>query len=185
MTRIAPPGPDEYGAHYAGYIAAVPLDQPVLAVLETQLEELLARLATVSEERARYRYAPGKWSLKEVVGHLTDTERVMAYRALRIGRGDSTPLPGFDENAYVAAMDAERQALAVYAAEFGLVRRATLALLRQMPEAAWSRRGEANGMPLSVRALAYIMAGHVTHHVGVLASRYGLELAPQARGALA
>jgi hypothetical protein len=110
--------------------------------------------------------------VKEVLVHLCDVERIMAYRALRIGRGDGTPLPGFDENEYVPAMAAGTRTVADFAAEWGEVRRATLALFRYLPPEAWQRRGTASGKPVSVRALAYIIGGHVRHHLGVLDERY-------------
>lgn len=174
MIDFAPPAVEEYGAPYAGYVSRVPEGQPVTAVLERQLEEVPARLGTVPESRGSFRYAPGKWSVKELVTHLTDAERVMAYRALRIGRGDPTPLAGFDENLYAPESGADGHPLADLVSEWADVRRASLALFRHFPEGAWTRRGHASGMPVSVRALAYIIAGHTAHHFEVLSQRYGL-----------
>jgi hypothetical protein len=174
MIDFAPPAVEEYGAPYAGYVSRVPEGQPIMAVLERQLDEVPARLASVPESRGSFRYAPGKWSVKELVTHLSDTERVMAYRALRIGRGDPTPLPGFDENLYAPESGADGHRLADLVSEWADVRRASLALFRHFPEGAWTRRGHASGMPVSVRALAYIIAGHTVHHFEVLAQRYGL-----------
>ena len=129
-------------------------------------------IGRIPEARGDYRYAPDKWSIKEIVGHLCDTERVFAYRALRIGRGDTTPLASFDDQAYVAEVRAGDRALAGLAAEWGDVRRATIALFRNLPAEAWQRRGTASDQPTSVRALAYVIAGHVRHHLQVLEERY-------------
>jgi hypothetical protein len=173
-TISAPSAPGEYAAPYAGYVAAVG-DADVLHLLERQLDTVPRLLGGVSDSRAGYRYAPGKWSVKEVVGHLGDTERIMAYRALRIARGDATPLPGFDENAFVRGADFDRRTLGSLVDEWVAVRQTTLALLRPLDAEALQRIGSASGHPVSVRALAYIMAGHVTHHLGVLQTRYLAE----------
>ncbi len=172
---IATPRPetDEYAPRFAGYVARIADDEDVVAVLSSQLDQVLARLEGIPEARGDYRYAPGKWSIKEVVGHLSDTERVFAYRALRIGRGDTTPLPSFDDQASVPEMRAGERTLADLAGEWGDVRRATIALFRNLPAPAWRRRGVASDRPISVRALAYIIAGHVRHHLEVLNARYG------------
>jgi len=174
MTSLAPPAADEYGAFYADYVARVPPGADLLELLARQREQTLARFAVVPESRGGYRYGPGKWSVKEVLAHLCDVERIMAYRALRIGRGDGTPLPGFDENAYAPLSGADAQPLAELAGEWGDVRRATLSLFRHLPPEAWTRRGIASGLPVSVRALGYIIAGHEHHHLEVLGERYGL-----------
>jgi len=167
------PAADEYAPHYAGYVARVPPGD-VVARLRRQIAEAAALLRPLDAARARHRYAPGKWSIIEVVGHLSDTERIMAYRALRIARRDEAPLAGFDENAYVPAAEFERRSLADVLAEFEAVRSATVALLGGLPEAAWGRWGVANGQRVTVRALAYIIAGHELHHVEVLRTRYGV-----------
>jgi hypothetical protein len=173
MIAVARPGIDEYAPAFADYVGRIGDDEDILAVLSSQLDEVLARLTHISEARGGYRYAPGKWSVKEVVGHLSDTERVFAYRALRIGRGDMTPLPSFDDQAYVAESRAGEHTLADLTAEWGDVRRATVALFRNLPAAAWHRRGIASDRPITVRALAYVIAGHVRHHAEVLEARYG------------
>lgn len=175
MTRsfVSAPGADEYAPFYAGYVASV-RDEDVLYVLAMQPAELRRMCGDLSEREALARYAPGKWSVKEVVGHVTDAERVFAYRAFRIGRGDATPLAGFDENAYVVAAESEHRSLAELLGEFEAVRAATLALFRGLPAGAWERRGVANGVPVSTRALAHITAGHARHHVAILRERYGL-----------
>ena len=174
MIPVAPPATDEYGAFYAGYVARVPLGSDILELLAQQREETLARFRAVPEQHGGCRYAPGKWSVKEVVVHLGDAERILAYRALRIARGDATPLPGFDENAYAPLTGADAQPLAALAEVWGDVRRATLSLFGHLPGEAWTRRGTASGMPVSVRALAWIIAGHERHHLEVLGERYGL-----------
>ena len=161
----------EYAPYYGRYVSRVP-EGDVVRTLETQLAETLALLREVPEARAGRRYAEGKWSLKEVVGHMSDTERIFAYRALRIGRGDATPLPGFEQDDYVRDTDFDRVPLADLAAELEAVRRATIHLLRNMDEAALARRGTASGYEVTVRALAYIIAGHERHHVGIIRERY-------------
>jgi DinB superfamily len=178
--RTSPPAEDEYGAPYAGYIRRVPPGQDIVEVLARQRDETLARFRSVPETRGAHRYAPGKWSVKELVAHLSDTERIMAYRALRVGRGDATPLPGFDEQAYAPRSGADAQSLGALVAEWGDIRQATLALFRHFPPEAWARRGTASDSPVSVRALAWIIAGHERHHLATLAERYGLWATPAA-----
>jgi hypothetical protein len=146
----------------------------VVARLRRQIAETAALLRPLDETQARHRYAPGKWRVIEVLGHLADTERVMAYRALRVARGDETPMAGFDENVYVPAGEFERRPISDVLAEFEAVRAATVALLGGLPEAAWTRWGVANGQRVTVRALAHIIAGHELHHVDVLRTRYGV-----------
>jgi DinB family protein len=172
MIATTRPEAGEYAPSFADYVDRVADDEDIVAVLATQLDQTLARLGRIPEARGDYRYAPDKWSIKEIVGHLCDTERVFAYRALRIGRGDTTPLPSFDDQAYVAEVRAGDRTLADLAAEWGDVRRATIALFRNLPAEAWHRRGTASDQPISVRALAYIIAGHVRHHLQVLEERY-------------
>jgi hypothetical protein len=168
---IARPETSEYIPYYGKYIALVP-DGDLVDTLRGQIGETLSLLRTIPEERASYRYAPGKWSIKEVVGHLADVERIMTYRALRIARGDSTPMPGFDENAYVPAGNFEARPLASLAHEFEQVRAATVAFLETLEPVAAARRGTANNAEISARALAYIIAGHERHHVAILKERY-------------
>ena len=154
MTAQLPrPGAGEYGEFYAGYVAEMP-DGDVLAALERQGEETFALFSALPEERGGYRYAPGKWAIKDLGTHLADAERVFAYRALRFARGDATPLAGFDEGDYVRAAGAERRTLVDLATELHDVRRATLALFRGFPPDAASRTGTANGTVMSVRAVA-------------------------------
>ncbi len=172
MITTHRPGVDEYAASFADYVDRIAEDEDIVAALGSQRDQALARLEGIAEARGDYRYAPNKWSIKDMVGHLCDTERVFAYRALRIGRGDTTPLPSFDDQAYVAEVRAGDRTLADLAAEWGDVRRATIALFRNLPAPAWQRRGIASDQPISVRALAYIIVGHVRHHLQVLEERY-------------
>lgn len=167
------PAPDEYAPFYANYIALVP-EGGVIAQLERQATEFARLLESIPEDRADHAYAPGKWTIKEVVGHLTDAERVFAYRALRFARGDATPLAPFDEDAYVPAAAFGARTLADLSQEFQAVRNATVALFRGLPTEAWTRRGIASGHEVSVRALAWIAAGHELHHRKVLIERYGV-----------
>ena len=173
-TRVVGrPEPDEIPSHYVGYIKRVPELDPVV-VCAAQIEETVAMLRGLFEAAAMYRYDRGKWSIKEVVGHLADVERIMAYRALRIARGDPTPLPGFDENAYVPVAKFDTRSLVDLVGELRTARAATLALLRTFDADAWQRRGTASGKPVSVRALAYMIPGHERHHVEILRTRYGV-----------
>ncbi len=170
---VGRPEPDEIPSNYVGYVKRVPELDPV-TVCAAQIEDTATLLRGVSETDAMYRYGQGKWSIKEVVGHLADVERIMAYRALRIGRGDTTPLPGFDENAYVPVARFDTRSLADLVGELRTVRAGTLALLRTFDADAWRRRGTANGTPVSVRAIAFMIPGHERHHVEVLRTRYGV-----------
>ncbi len=165
------PDSSEYAPYFAAYIAEVP-DGDVVDLLARQNDETARLLGGLSEAQALHRYAPGKWSLKEVVGHMADTERVFGYRALRIARNDPTPLPGFDENLFVAHANADARPLADLIDEFRLVRRSTVALFRSFTPEAIARRGTSNEKTLSVRALVYITAGHERHHVQIVRERY-------------
>ena len=161
----------EYTAYFGSYIDEVP-DGDVIAVLEAGIGSTRRALATVTEQRAGFRYAKGKWSIKEVIGHLSDTERIFTYRLLTFARGDGGPLPGFDENSFTPAQESDRVPFAWLLDEFTSVRAATLALLKVLPPAAWERGGVASGNPLSARAAAWIIAGHEIHHRRVLEERY-------------
>lgn len=165
------PQADEYAEFYGKYVAHVP-GGDIVALLATQVDDTLALLRELTDAQARHAYAPGKWSIKEVVGHMADAERVFAYRALRIARGDTTPLPGFDENAYVPAGNFNDRPLASLLAEFMAVRGATVALLAGLPAGAWTRRGTASNAEVSVRGIAWITAGHELHHRAILEERY-------------
>jgi uncharacterized damage-inducible protein DinB len=167
------PVPDrsEAAEYYFTYIDKVPSGD-VRAVLADQAEEVLTLLKRVSDEQSLQRYAPGKWSIREVVSHINDTERVFAFRAFWFARGFETPLPSFDQDAAIPLASADARAWDEHLDEFAAVRAATVALFDGLPEHAWDRRGVASGHPVSVRALAYICAGHVAHHLDILRSRY-------------
>lgn len=170
---IAPPAPDEYAEFHRGYIAAVAGERDGLALLERQVAAI-ERFATLAPDEAAHRYGPGKWSVKEVIGHLSDAERVLSYRLLRFARADQTPLTGFDEQAYVPASNAGRRSLDDLVDELRTVRAATLALVRSLDDAALARRGVVNAWHLSVRGLVFIIAGHFQHHLNALEQRYGI-----------
>jgi hypothetical protein len=175
MSTLAIPRPmaDEAAPFYHGYIAKV-TGENITEQLADQLTEVKELFGSLDEKAALARYAAGKWSVKEVLGHLTDAERIFSYRLLRISRGDQTPLPGFDEKVYVPAGRFESRPLGSLVDEFRSVRESTRALMHGVPSESWANRGEASGYPISARALAYIIAGHVAHHLGVLRERYGL-----------
>lgn len=170
MPTIARPDPSEHGAYYRKYVDLVP-DGDIVATLLDQNEPTLALVGLKEEETLR-RYAPGKWNLREVLGHLIDTERVFAYRALRIGRGDSTPLPGYDQDGFVKAGGFDDQSFAALLDEFRLVRLSTVALYKAFPQEAIARTGVANDNPISVRAIAWIIAGHERHHMAIVREKY-------------
>jgi len=165
------PAENEYSPYYADYIARVP-DGDLCATLAVQLTDTRALIHAIPEARGAYRYAPGKWSIKEVLGHVIDTERIMSYRALRIARGDTTPLSGYEQDDYVPTGGFDRRTLQDLTDEFAAVREATLHLFRHLDPAALARRGTASDKPVSVRALAYIIAGHERHHVAILTANY-------------
>lgn len=169
--QYARPDPSEYAPFYAGYIAKVP-DGDLIGVLEANLEEFSRTLGALAEVRGGFAYAPGKWTLKEVIGHVIDAERVFSYRAMWIARGDLAPLPGFDEKPWVPLSGANARSVADLLGEFRAVRAATLALFRHLPADSVTRRGVASGQEVSVRALAWIIAGHAIHHLGILRERY-------------
>lgn len=170
-TLIARPGTDEYAPYYGTYIGKVP-DGDLRAMLASQLAETLALIRSIPESRGGHCYAPDKWSIKGVLGHLADSERIFSYRALRIGRGDTTPLPGFEQDDYVPMGNFDARTLRDLADELAAVRQATLHLFAHLDQSAFERRGTASGKPVSVRALAYIIAGHELHHVDILKTRY-------------
>jgi uncharacterized damage-inducible protein DinB len=165
------PDPSEYDAYFGKYIGLVP-DGDIVSILSSQLENTLALLRTVPEEKAGHAYASGKWSIKEVVGHVIDTERIFGYRALRIGRNDKTPLAGFEQDDYVANSNFNARTLGSLMEEFAAVRRANVQLFKHFTDDEWQRRGTANEREISTRALAYNIAGHELHHVAALKSRY-------------
>jgi uncharacterized damage-inducible protein DinB len=168
---IPRPGADDFPPYYGTYISEV-AGTDVMPVLAAQRDSTVRFLAAIPETKAGYRYAEGKWSIREVVGHLSDSERIFAYRMLRFARADETPLPGFDENRYVPAGDFERRSLADLAAEFAAVRDGSLALARSLDSASIARRGLANGKSISVGSLAWVIAGHEAHHLRVIREKY-------------
>ncbi len=160
---------------FRGYVRAVPDEPGLLAVLADQLERLLALLAEFTDARSLQGYAPGKWTLRQSVEHISDTERVMSYRLLRIARGDQTPMPGFDQDLWVAHSRANERPWAEIVEEWKAVRRATLALAHSLDGAAWARTGTSGGVPgVSARAFGYVLAGHVEHHLCLIAEHYRL-----------
>ncbi len=172
------PDTSEYAPYYDRYISLVP-SSDILGTLEEQARETVDCLSDLTEEHAGYRYAPGKWSIKEVLGHLMDSERIFAYRALRIARNDPKPMEGFEQDDYVRYGGFESSRFADLMEEFACVRRASLFLFQKLSPEAWLRRGTANNNEVSVRALAYLIAGHELHHQAVLKEKY-LTTAAQA-----
>ena len=168
---VTRPASDEYAQFYANYVSLVP-DGDILKALARQKAATAKLLGGIGARKAGYRYAPEKWSIKGVVGHVVDAERVFAYRALSIGRGDPAPLPGFDEKAWAGTSNFDDRPFTDLVNEYQLVRETTLALLRGLPAQAWARRGTASNYPVTVRALAWIIAGHELHHIRVLKDRY-------------
>lgn len=171
MTMNEIPDRTEAAEYYFTYINKV-VRGDICDVLDAQLGETLKLLNDISEEKSLVRYAPDKWSIREVLSHLNDTERVFAFRALCFARGLDAPLPGFDQDVAVVGSAADERSFKSHVEEFEAVRTATLALFRDLPASAWLRRGQASGNPFTVRALAYITAGHVSHHLEILRQRY-------------
>lgn len=165
----------EYFPYYGNYIGRVPQGADVLDVLSSQLGELQALVSDLSDAQANARPAPGEWSVKEVLGHLVDTERVFAYRMLRFSRDDKQALPGFEQDDYVAATDFNRRTMADLLDELIFQRRANVILIHSLTDEETARVGTASGNPMSARAAIYAMAGHVAHHVESLKTSYGLE----------
>ncbi|HET7226732.1 MAG TPA: DinB family protein [Candidatus Eisenbacteria bacterium] len=168
------PQEGEYHPQHGVYVALAP-ERRAMEALEAQLADQDRLLAGLTEDQAALRYAPGKWSVRQVLAHVADAEQVFAYRALCIARGDTTPLPRFDENAYAELAPAEHVPLGALIERLRAVRGASFALFRPLDDAAWLRRGTASGQPVSVRGLAYVIAGHGRHHAAILRERYGLR----------
>ena len=165
------PQPNEAASYYSKYIDRV-ADDDIVAVLATQLEETVAFLSEISEEQSLHRYAPGKWSMRELLGHVSDTEQVFTFRALWFARGFHDPLPSYDQEIAVAAAESDKVSWASHIDEFRSIRSATLALFRNLPADAWLRSGIASDNLVTVRAIAYIVAGHLSHHLAILRERY-------------
>ena len=168
------PIPNEYPSFYASYIERVP-ETDIVAALRSQIEVIRSVAAGISSEQEQFAYAPGKWSIRQVAGHLGDGERVFSYRALRFSRMDQTPLPGFDENKFVDHSRFNDTPLVDLVEELAAMRAANVKMFASLDEHRWSATGVANGNLISVRALAYIMVGHVRHHLVVLRDRYAVE----------
>jgi DinB superfamily len=171
----APPDRSEAAEYYFTYINQVP-GGDICDVLEAQSIETVAFLRTISDERSLHRYGAGKWSIREVVSHVNDTERVFLFRAFWFARGFDNPLPSFDQDVAVRTAGADERSWPSHIAEFDSVRASTLALFQNLPPDSWTRRGIASDKPFSVRALAYITAGHVAHHIRILKERYLLPV---------
>ncbi|MGH7471185.1 MAG: DinB family protein [Longimicrobiales bacterium] len=171
MSDPQRPEQSEYAAYYHRYIERVP-DGDIRMILRAQLADTMAMLRPLTEEQSAYRYAEGKWSIKQVVGHVVDAERIFLYRALRIARGDQTPLPGYNENVYADIAGFDQRPLRSLLAELEATRASTASFFQNLPEEAWARSGTANSYPVSVRALAFTIAGHELHHREILQTRY-------------
>jgi hypothetical protein len=172
------PEPGEAAPYFFTYIDQVSGTDP-LGLMASQLQQSLSLYATISEEASQSRYAPGKWSIRQALNHVTDTERAFAFRTLWFARGFESRLPGYDQNIAATGAQADRVSWADHVEEFRQVRLSTISLYRNLPLDAWSRGGIANDMPFTVRALAYIIVGHEAHHVRILQERY-LTPAPSA-----
>jgi hypothetical protein len=170
-SAIGRPEKGEFASFYENYIAGVS-GNDILATLDEQRRQMLLLLSGRNESDGDIRYAPGKWSVKEVLGHICDAERIFSCRAMRFARNDSTPLPGFNENNYVANGPFAKHPLPDLIEDFIAVRRATVSLFRNFDEQAWTRRGVANNNEVTVRAIAYIIAGHELHHRRILEEKY-------------
>jgi uncharacterized damage-inducible protein DinB len=171
MNAATRPAVTEYAQPYANYVANVP-ESDILTAIEQQSVETQKLLASLDETKAAYRYAEGKWSVKEVIGHFIDAERIFAFRALAIARGETQPLPGFEEEDYVRNASFDSWKLGDLAEHYALVRRSNIVLFHNLPDEAWTRRGIASDFPITVRAIAWIIVGHERHHVKVLRERY-------------
>ena len=172
-VRRERPEASEHAPYYGRYIAQV-ADGDIVGTLRAQQATTMARWATLAEAQGAHRYAPDKWSVRQVVGHLADAERIFAYRATRFARADATPVPGFDENSYVANASFDDRTLASLVNELRTVREATIAFFDSLNAVEWTRRGTANQQQASVRAIAWIAAGHLRHHDAILQERYAL-----------
>lgn len=172
MMTMTRPQPSEFASFYAGYIGKVPDSGPV-GLMTDQIAEL-EKLRALPEDKSNHAYADGKWTVKEVIGHLADAERVFSYRLTRIARGDQTPLAGFDENAWAKTAPHGRRKMAAVVDELVAIRRSTLALIGSLDESSIGNTGVANNNPVSARAICWIIAGHTQHHLDVLRERYGV-----------
>lgn len=168
------PEKTEYNEYYEGYVSLVE-ETDIVQALENQLTEIEQVFAEITEEKALYAYAEGKWTIKQLIGHLTDGERIFAYRALRISRADKTPIEGFEQDDYIENANFNSIPFTELTEELILSRKANLLMFKYMTEDGWNRTGTASDNPISVRALAYIMVGHLRHHIKILQERYLTE----------
>jgi hypothetical protein len=171
-TTFAPPTSEEYASFYADYIQRAQSKENLFSAFDQQIKEIKSALGQLSDEQARFRFGPAEWSIKEVVGHLNDVERVFSYRLLRVSRNDLTPLPGFEQNDFVREAGFDNYSLNDLINEFELLRCANILAIKNMPESATLQRGTASGMTVSARALIYMMVGHVDHHITSLHENY-------------
>ncbi|RLQ93236.1 DinB family protein [Falsibacillus albus] len=169
MTKRPKAG--EYAPHYSSYIKLVE-NEDILQILNVQMDDTVRLLENLSGKEGEYRYAPGKWSIKEVIGHLTDTERIMTFRLLSFARGESAELPGYEDEEYVKKAGFNSLSIQEILEDFGAVRKSTIQLVKRLDEEAWSRGGNANGSYVTVLALAWIIAGHELHHRKIIEERY-------------
>ncbi|HNM35796.1 MAG TPA: DinB family protein [Anaerolineales bacterium] len=172
MSHISPPESQEYAPFYSGYIQLASARGDLTAALSLQPDEMKAAMGGLSDAQARFKPGPAEWSIKEVVSHLIDGERVFSYRLLRVSRKDKTPLPGFEQDDYVREAKADEIALADLIDEFTFLRRANLLAIKNMSASALAEVGTASGNPVSARALVYILVGHVEHHMASLKEKY-------------
>jgi uncharacterized damage-inducible protein DinB len=173
--RIPPPEPGEYGEFFSNYVGLVRAEADIESALERQLVPVQT-LKNLTAEQAAFRYADGKWSVRQVIGHMADTERIFAYRLLRVARADQTPLPGFDENVFVEHANFDERPVSRLADELTIARQATLSLVRGLDSSVMTRQSTVNGAPASARALVFIIGGHFAHHLLGLRDRYRLDL---------
>jgi hypothetical protein len=170
--KISPPAADEYAPFYADYVQRAAQRENIYTALSDQIHELHAALGSLSEAQACFKPGPQEWSIKEVIGHINDVERVFAYRLLRISRGDATPLPGFEQEDYVRAAGFDRYFLSDLVGQFEFLRRANMIAIEHISDSAVDRRGTASGYAVSARALIYMLVGHVDHHMASLHEKY-------------
>ena len=173
MSGFARPEESEYNAYYRHYVASVP-DGDVFSFLHSQAAEVASRMYNVLPEQEEHRYAEGKWSVRQVLGHMCDTERIFSYRLLCMARGDTASLPGMDQDVFMNGSRFEDRSLEAIADEYATIRAATISLVESLDPEDADRSGLASGFPFTVRALLWIIAGHTQHHLNVLEERYGV-----------
>lgn len=174
MPTVQRPDINEYGEYYRDYVQKVGSDN-IFTILSEQMDETISLIKNLTPEQALYRYAEGKWTVKKVIGHMIDSERVFAYRGLSFSRGEQQDLPGFDQDTYVSEANFDNRSLGSFEAEYAALRKATLALFGSLSEESFLKKGKANSYSFTVRSILYIIAGHERHHLDILRSKYGLE----------